>query len=64
MLPLMRWITIIGPDAWVALAVLEALFYGLMGVGWGWLRSERWWPVAFALTWVGEQGPDESRHAT
>ena len=31
MLPLMRWITIIGPDAWVALAVLEALFYGADG---------------------------------
>ena len=40
MLPLMRWITIIGPDAWVALAVLEALFYGLMGVGWA-LAAQR-----------------------
>ena len=56
MLPLMRWITIIGPDAWVGLAVLEALFYGLMGVGWAWLRPERWWPVTFALVWVGEIG--------
>ncbi len=55
MLPLMRWITIIGPDAWVALAALEALFYGLLGVGWAWLRTERWWPVAFALTWVGAE---------
>src|ERR1700740_2347965 len=27
MLPLVRWITIIGDDAWVALALLEALFY-------------------------------------
>jgi apolipoprotein N-acyltransferase len=55
MLPLMRWITIIGPDAWVALAVLEALFYGLMGVGWAWLRPERWWPVTFAVVWVGAE---------
>jgi apolipoprotein N-acyltransferase len=55
MLPLMRWITIIGPDAWVGLAVLEALFYGLMGVGWAWLRPERWWPVTFALVWVGAE---------
>ena len=55
MLPLMRWITIIGPDAWVGLAVLEALFYGLMGLTWAWLRPVRWWPVAFALTWVGAE---------
>ena len=39
MLPLMRWVTIIGPDAWVALGLLEALFYGLMGVGWAWLAA-------------------------
>ncbi len=55
MLPLMRWITIIGPDAWVALAVLEALFYGLMGIGWAWLRPERWWPAGFAVSWVGAE---------
>jgi apolipoprotein N-acyltransferase len=55
MLPLMRWITIIGPDAWVALGLLEALFYGLMGMTWAWLRPHRIWPLAFALTWVGAE---------
>src|SRR5262245_25307809 len=55
MLPLMRWITIIGPDAWVALAALEASFYALMGVAWAWSRPKRWWPVAFALTWVAAE---------
>jgi apolipoprotein N-acyltransferase len=55
MLPLMRWITIIGPDAWVALGLLEALFYGLMAVAWAWLRPHRIWPLAFALTWVGAE---------
>ncbi len=55
MLPLMRWITIIGPDAWIGLAFLEALFYALMGLTWAWLRPVRWWPVAFALTWVGAE---------
>lgn len=53
MLPLMRWITIIGPDAWVALGLLEALFYGLMAITWAWIRPYGWWPLAFALTWVG-----------
>ena len=26
-----------------------------MGVGWAWLRPERWWPVTFALVWVGAE---------
>src|SRR5215212_7797891 len=45
MLPLMRWITVIGPDAWVALGLLEAFFYALMGVAWPWLRPHRGWPI-------------------
>ena len=52
MLPLLRWITIIGPDAWVALSVLEALFFGLLGWTWSRVRALTWWPVAAALTWV------------
>jgi apolipoprotein N-acyltransferase len=55
MLPLVRWVTIIGDDAWVALALLEALFYGLMGIGWAWLRSLRGWPWALAAVWVGAE---------
>jgi apolipoprotein N-acyltransferase len=55
MLPLVRWVTIIGDDAWVALALLEALFYGLMGVGWAWLRDVRGWPWALAAVWVGAE---------
>ncbi|HSS68331.1 MAG TPA: apolipoprotein N-acyltransferase [Nocardioidaceae bacterium] len=55
MLPLVRWVTIIGDDAWIALALLEALFYGLMGVGWAWLRPTRGWPWALAATWVAAE---------
>jgi apolipoprotein N-acyltransferase len=55
MLPLVRWVTIIGDDAWVALALLEALFYGLMGAGWAWLRPTRGWPWALAAVWVGAE---------
>jgi apolipoprotein N-acyltransferase len=55
MLPLVRWVTIIGDDAWVALALLEALFYGLMGIGWAWLRPTRGWPWALAAVWVGAE---------
>ena len=55
MLPLLRWITVIGPDAWIALAALEALFYGLMGAAWAWLRPRTWWPVGIAATWVAAE---------
>lgn len=55
MLPLVRWITVIGPDAWIALSALEAAFYGLLGMGWTWLRSVRWWPVGFAACWVAAE---------
>jgi apolipoprotein N-acyltransferase len=55
MLPLVRWVTIIGPDAWIALGLLEALFYGLMGMTWAWIRPARWWPLGVAATWVGAE---------
>jgi apolipoprotein N-acyltransferase len=55
MLPLLRWITVIGDDAWIALAALEALFYGAMGTAWAWLRTVRWWPLGFAACWVAAE---------
>jgi apolipoprotein N-acyltransferase len=55
MLPLVRWVTIIGPDAWVALSLLEASFYALMGVAWAWLRPSRAWPLALAAAWVAAE---------
>lgn len=55
MLPLIRWVTVIGEDAWVALGVLEALFYAVMAMSWAWMRAYRWWPLGFALGWVGAE---------
>ena len=55
MLPLLRWITVIGTDAWLALGLLEASFYAVMALGWGWLRPLRWWPLGIALTWVAAE---------
>jgi apolipoprotein N-acyltransferase len=55
MLPLLRWVTIIGVDAWIALALLEALFYGVMAMTWAWMSSYRWWPLGFALSWAGAE---------
>ncbi len=53
MVPLLRWLTIIGIDAWLVLSLLEALFLGLLALVWRCLRRRRWWPVAFAVTWAG-----------
>ena len=42
----------IGPPAWLALAGLEALFYGLLGAAAGPMGRFRWWPVWLAAAWV------------
>ncbi len=52
LLPLLRWLTVIGADAWVAVSTVEAVFLGLLGWGWTWLRGTPWWPVGMAASWV------------
>lgn len=42
----------VGPDAWVALATVEALFYGLLGLAVPLLRQLPWWPVWLAAAWT------------
>jgi apolipoprotein N-acyltransferase len=42
----------IGPPAWLALATLEALFYGVLGGVAGSLQRLRWWPVWLAAAWA------------
>jgi apolipoprotein N-acyltransferase len=42
----------IGPPAWLGLAGLEALFYGLLGAAAGSLQRLRWWPVWLAAAWA------------
>jgi apolipoprotein N-acyltransferase len=42
----------IGPAAWLALASLEALFYGLLGSASAALQRLRWWPAWLAAAWV------------
>jgi len=55
MLPLTSWLTVIGADAWLAVGLLEALFYGLMAMTWAWLRISAYWPIGIACTWVGAE---------
>ncbi len=53
MVPLLRWLTIIGVDAWLVLSLLEALFFGLAAVVWRLTRHSAWWPAAYAVAWAG-----------
>jgi apolipoprotein N-acyltransferase len=42
----------IGPPAWIGLAGVEALFYGLLGAAAGPMSRLRWWPVWLAAAWA------------
>lgn len=55
LLLLLNWLTVIGVDAWLVVSLIEALFYGLVGLSWAWLQRFTWWPLGFAATWVGAE---------
>ncbi|MGZ4494514.1 MAG: apolipoprotein N-acyltransferase [Nocardioides sp.] len=52
MLVLLPWLQVIGWYAWLVLAVLEGLFYGLVGIAAALTVRHRGWPLAVAATWV------------
>ena len=52
MLTLLPWLQVIGVDAWVGLSLLEALFYGLLGLGTAAVTRLPFWPVWVAALWV------------
>jgi len=52
MLVLLPWLQVIGWYAWLALGLLEALFYGIAGIAAAVTTRHRWWPVGVALSWV------------
>ncbi|QIK66450.1 apolipoprotein N-acyltransferase [Nocardioides sp. HDW12B] len=49
---LVPWLQVIGVDAWIGLTILEAAFYGLLGVALARVGRLRGWPVWAAGTWV------------
>jgi apolipoprotein N-acyltransferase len=54
-LPLLHWISVLGPDAWLALGLgLSAWFAGL---GWalGRVLMLRWWVLAVPAVWIGQE---------
>ncbi|MGK9274478.1 apolipoprotein N-acyltransferase [Williamsia muralis] len=53
-LPLLPWVGIyVGPLPWVALAVVMALYAGLLAIVAARVTALPWWPLWFALAWVG-----------
>ncbi len=53
--PLLHWISVLGPDAWLALAAAMSLWF--LGLGWAVARvlGLRWWLLAVPLVWVGQE---------
>ena len=50
---LLQWSRVIGPDAWLALSVIEAAFVALLGAGLVLVTRLRGWPVWASALWVG-----------
>ncbi len=52
-LVLLRWVSVIGDDAWLALGVYSALWLGLTGWGTAILLRLPLWPIWITALWVG-----------
>ena len=50
---LIWWMRAVGPDAWIALSLIEAVFFIPLGMAIAILTRARWWPVTVAVVWVG-----------
>lgn len=51
-LPLLPWLRIVGADAWLALSIFCALWFGLLGIAVAWVSRLPFWPVWVACLWV------------
>lgn len=49
------WMRAVGLPAWIALATLETLFYGLVGAFAALTARQRCWPVLFAAAWTAAE---------
>ncbi len=58
-LPMLAWLQVVGPDAWILLSTLCACWIGLVGVGTALVTRLSIWPlwvVAVAALWVLSEG--------
>jgi apolipoprotein N-acyltransferase len=49
---LLRWLSLVGTDAWILLVALCAAWIGLVGAGQALVTRLRWWPLWVASVWV------------
>lgn len=52
---LLKWLHVVGWDAVLGLAVLQALFLAALGAGLAVASRVRWWPLWGACLWVAEE---------
>ncbi|MFG2091371.1 apolipoprotein N-acyltransferase [Spirillospora sp. NPDC048824] len=53
--PVLEGIGQIGPDAWIVLALVQALYFLPLGAGIAMVTRLRGWPVWTAALWIGEE---------
>ena len=53
--PVLFWLHVIGADAWLALAVLEAALFAPLGLATALVQRLRGWPLWIACLWVAEE---------
>jgi apolipoprotein N-acyltransferase len=51
-LPLLHWLSVLGPDAWLVLAVVISGWFAAMGYAVAVVQDLRWWVVAVPAVWV------------
>jgi apolipoprotein N-acyltransferase len=49
---LLRWLSLVGGDAWILLVALCAFWIGIVGAGQALVTRLRWWPLWVACVWV------------
>jgi apolipoprotein N-acyltransferase len=49
---LLRWMSVVGSDAWILLVALCAFWIALVGAGQALVTRARWWPLWVAAVWV------------
>ena len=52
---LLRWMALVGTDAWILLSIECAAWIGLAGFGQALVTRLRWWPLWIACIWVLEE---------
>ena len=55
MLWLLKWLRVVGPDAWIVLSIVQALYIAALAAALTAIGRLRWWPLWTACLWVAEE---------